>query len=557
MPFGTFSRLQRGTHRVGEVLAVLGKYGLADWLRWLDVDWIQNRLRSADGQRLRELPLPTRIRLALGELGTTFIKLGQVLSTRPDLIGAELASELEQLQAHTTPDPPEVARATLQRELGRPPEQLFASFDDAAFASASIAQVHHATLADGTRVVVKLLRSDVPKRAAVDLEILRWLASLADRHAAFLRPYQPELLARQFQRTLQRELDFGSERRNLQRFARHFAGDPTVQFPRVYPGLCSRGALTMEFLDGAPAADPAAPGAADVEPRQLARQCAQLFLQMIFRDSFYHADPHPGNLLLLPGGVLGVIDCGMVGRIDDHLRTDLEAMLVAAAEHDAEELAAIVLRVGGTPATVDRRALRNDLAELLSDYASLPVDELDVGAALSSLFELVRTHRVVLPASLSLLLRTLLVLDGTSRRWQRDFSLAELIAPFRAKAVARRLSPTRALRRLRHSLRDWDRLLGMLPGDLRLLLERMRDGNLRVRLEHRHLDAVINRLTLGILVGALLLGSSAIWASNAPPHLFGVPLLGLCGFLLALWFGVRLLAAMRRSGGSDDRDDCR
>jgi ubiquinone biosynthesis protein len=552
MPFDALGRLQRNARRVGEVLGVLAKYGLADGLRWLDVDWIQDRLRSGDGVRLREQPLAARIRLALTDLGTTFIKLGQVLSTRPDLVGPELADELSRLQVQTVADPPAVAHAMLTAELGGPPEQLFASFAPQAFASASIAQVHHATLHTGESVVVKLMRDKVQSQAATDLEILQALARLAERHAAFLRPYQPVLLARQFQRTLVRELDFTYERENLERFARRFATDSSVHFPTVHRRLCTRRVLTMERLDGVPANDLAALRDSGADLAAVARTGAHVWLEMIFRDGFYHADPHPGNLVLLPRGVVGVLDCGMVGRIDENLRLDVESMLLAAVDKDAGELADIVLRIGRAPPEADLAALRAELAEFLDDYVYHSMRDLDVGAALTSLLGIVRRYHVVLPAQLSLLLRTLIVLEGTSRSLDREFSLAELIEPVHQRATRSRFGPRRALRRLRRAWRDWDRLLDVLPVDLRRLLERLREGSFRVRLEHRHLDASVNRLTLGILVGALILAATALWVSDAPPRLGRVSLLGLVGYLLAAFLGLRLLRAARRSRDGDD-----
>jgi ubiquinone biosynthesis protein len=548
MPFDALDRLKKNGRRAAEIASVLAKYGLADGLRWLDVDWIQDRLRSRDGQRLQDQPLEARIRLALLDLGTTFIKLGQVLSTRPDLVGAELATELAQLQAQTTPDPPEVARATVVAALGRPPEELFAAFAPEAFASASIAQVHAARLHDGREVVVKILRAAVRTSAEADLEILEAIARLAERHATWLRAYQPLAVARQFRRTLQRELDFTYERRNLDTFAQRFADDATVRFPASVPEFSAKSVLTMERLDGIAAADAEALRASGCDLAEFARRGASLWLRMIFRDSVYHADPHPGNLLLLPGGVVGVLDCGMVGRIDQGLRQQVEAMLFAAVEQDAGELAEIVLRLGKAPIDTDRTALTTELDEFLADYIGHSLHDLDVGAALQNLFDLVRRYHIVLPAPLSLLLRTLLVLDGTSRALDRDFSLAELIEPFYVAALRRRASPRAVLRRLRRTWRDWDRLFDALPRDLRDVLGRLREGSLRMRLEHGHLDAVLNRLTLGILVAALVLGGSALWASAAPPQLGGVSVLALLLYLLAAWLGWRLLRAIRRSG---------
>ncbi len=549
--FDALGRLRRNAHRVAEVVGVVAKYGLADGLRWLDLDLVQDRLRSADGQRLREQTVEARIRMALAELGTTFIKLGQVLSTRPDLVGTALAAELALLQASTTPDPAAVARQTLIEELGAAPEDLFATFDSEALASASIAQVHGATLPSGEAVVVKIMRQGVRQQVETDLEILQALAALAEQHAAFLRPYQPAMLVRQFQRTLRRELDFAHERANLQQFARRFAGDPGVHFPAVHERWCTGRVLTMERLDGVFAADRDGLRASGADLAAFARRGGMVWLEMIFRDAFYHADPHPGNLMLLRGGVLGVLDCGMVGRLDQDLRQEVEDMLLAAVQKDSRHLAEVVLRVGRAPVDTDRQALQIELDEFLDDFVHHDLADVAVGAALGRLLDLVQRYHVVLPAPLSLLLRTLIVLEGTSRALDRRFSLAELAAPFYRQAVRRRWSPRRVVRRLRRSGRDWQRLLEALPGDLHGLLDRLRSGSLRVRLDHQNLDAAFNRLILGVLVAALWLGSSALWTSPAPPRIWGVSLLGLFGYLLAAWLGFRLWRAARRSGRRD------
>lgn len=547
MPFDALGRLQRHSKRTGEVVRVLAKYGLAGGLRWLDVDWIQDHLRSVDGERLREQSLEARIRMALSELGTTFIKLGQVLSTRADVVGTALANELAVLQSRTHPDPPEVVRATLLRELQRPPEELFAHFEATAFASASIAQVHRAVLPTGETIVLKIQRDGVRQEVETDLEILQALARLAERHAAFLRPYQPMLLARQFRRTLLRELDFAHERRHLEQFAQAFADDDSVHFPAVHPNWSTTRVLAMEYLVGVPAADPAALRATGVPLADFARAGANVWLEMIFRDGRYHADPHPGNLLLLPGGIVGVLDCGMVGRIDEGLRQDIEDLLFAAAERDVREVADIVLRIGAAPGDTDRTALQGDLAELLDDYLDQSLRDLDVGRALGDLLDVVRRYHIVLPSQLSLLLRTLIVLDGTSRALDRDFSLAELIEPIYRRALRRRLGPRQLWRRVRTAGREWRRLLDVLPGDLRTVLGRMREGTLQVHLDHQNLDASVDRLVLGIVVAALLLGAASLWSSKAPPLVAGVPVLGLLSYLLAGWFGLRLWRAARHA----------
>ncbi|HTP04145.1 MAG TPA: AarF/UbiB family protein, partial [Nitrospirota bacterium] len=250
MKLAGLTRLDRNVHRAGDIIGVLIKYGLADWVKGLDVPWIQDRIRSADGQHIPDLKIEERVRLALTELGTTFIKLGQMLSTRPDLVGPDMAGELAHLQTDTPADPPAMVRATMEAEFGKPPNKLFAHFKEEHFASASIAQVHVARLHSGEHVVVKIQHAGIEDKIMRDLDILGGLAELAEKHSSQLRPYQPEAVVRQFRRTLLRELDFTFERRNLEEFAKNFAQDDTVHFPRAYAPFSTRRVLTMEKLDG-------------------------------------------------------------------------------------------------------------------------------------------------------------------------------------------------------------------------------------------------------------------------------------------------------------------
>ena len=316
MILATITRLDKNAHRLNEILSILGRYGLADWFGNLPYDWIQRRLVAFDGERLGGLTKEARVRLALIELGTTFIKLGQMLSIREDIVGPTLAAELKQLQDRTPPDPPDVVRQTVAAELGQPPEEVFQEFEAAAFASASIAQVHRARLPDGRRVIVKVQHAGIEGKVNGDLDLMIGLAELLQKHVPQLRSYQPVAMTRELRRTLLRELDFSSERHNIETFTRNFAEAKTVHFPTVYPQLCSRRVLTMELLDGILVTHYEELHASEVDLNEVALRAADMYLEMIFRDGFYHADPHPGNFILLPGGVVGVLDFGMVGRMD-------------------------------------------------------------------------------------------------------------------------------------------------------------------------------------------------------------------------------------------------
>ena len=548
MKFAALTRLERNAHRVGEIITVLAKYGLADWFKGWHYSWIQDRIRTLDGQHIPDLKLEERVRLAFTELGTTFIKLGQVLSTRPDLVGPELARELAHLQAAAPADPPETVRATMEAEFGKPPQALFAEFDDVPLASASIAQAHRARLHTGEEVVVKVQHAGIADKILPDLDILAGLAELLEKHAPQVRIYQPSAVVRQFRRTLLRELDFTFERRNLEEFAAHFADDDTVHFPRAYPEFSTRRVLTMEWLDGILGTDSAALAASGADLNEFARRGATMYLQMIFRDSFYHADPHPGNLMLLPGCVVGVMDCGMIGRLDEELAEAIEDMLMAVVSPTSTDLAEIILRLGSAPPGTPRDQLRADVTDFVADYTGQSIQDMDLSSALNSLLEIIRRYNITLPPPLSLLLRTLVELEGTAQQLSPAFSLAEVIRPFYTTMIRHRLSPRRILGRLQHAYRDWERLVETLPRDFSDVLKRIRDGTFSVHLDHRHLDPVINRLVLGVMTSALIVSSSLLWSMKAPPVLAGVSVFGGAGYVVAVYLGWRLLRAIKKSG---------
>jgi ubiquinone biosynthesis protein len=548
------ARLERHAKRLGEIAAVAGRYGLSDLFADLPLPWLRDLFKGADGQALAGLTREARVREALTELGTTFIKLGQMLSTRADLVGSALAGELAGLQANVPADPASDARAILEEDFGAPLEGLFAKFEETALAAGSIAQVYRAVLSTGEAVVVKIRRAGIESRVVTDLEIVQALAELLEKHSTMLRSYQPAAIIRQFRRALQRELDFGHERRNLEEFARRFEVEPAVRIPRVFAERCSRRVLTMERLEGVAGTDVEAMWATGEDLAEFARRGATMYLEMVFRDGFYHADPHPGNLMLLPGGVVGVLDCGQVGRLDDVLRDEVEALLLAVVENDTDQVTDSVLRLGAVPPDCERGQLRADLDDFMADFIGQPLAGIQIGRALNSLIEIIRSHRITLPPPLALLLKTLILLEGTSRRFYPEFSLAELMEPFCRRMALRRLSPGRLGKRARRMLRDWDRLVTALPRDLADLLARFRDGTLTVHLDHRHLDPIVNRLVVGVLTAALFLGSSELWSREARPLLFGVSVFGALGYLTSIVLGWRLLRAIRKSGNIDSEE---
>ena len=479
------------------------------------------------------------MREAFTELGTTFIKLGQILSTRPDLAGPEITDELAKLQSGTPADPPTVVREILESEFGAAPEVLFSAFDDRAAASASIGQVHFAALKDGTPVVVKVQHPGIEGRIRSDLEILKGLSELAEQYSEEARQYRPTSTIAEFSRTLLAELDFSRERKNLETFARNFADDPLVVIPQPYPEFSTSRVLTMDRLDGISLADTEQLLANGQDLGDLAFRGANIFLEMIFRDGLYHADPHPGNIFAMQNSAIGLLDFGMVGRIDDQLRERFEDLLMALAERNSQAVCDSICEMGAVPRELDQNDLRTELEDFLAEFGSQNLDELDLGGALNRMMEIIRNFKIVLPSRVSLLIKVLVMLEGTSRGLSPKFSLAEIIRPYQAKILKRRLAPDRLFQKAKQHSKDWTRLVEMAPRELADILNQIKRGQFDVHLEHRKLDSVINRLVMGVLTAALFVGASMILSSQVPPLVGGVSVVG-CRLLAGICHGVSI-----------------
>lgn len=547
-PVSTFPRMVRNAGRLQQVIAVLAKYGLAPWLKRVPLKWVQRHLETSGGKSIAELSGRQRVREAITEIGTSFIKLGQILSTRPDIVGLELAEELSRLQSQTPPDTPASIRRMIAEELQRPLEEVFSKFDDTPLASASIGQVHRATLHDGSEVVVKVQHPGIEEKIRNDLEIAEELASLAETYSDELALYRPVDTVAELRRSLLAELDFRKELRNLQTFQARFRKNTSIRFPQAYPEFSTSRVLTMQYLDGIHVLNRRDIESAGACPSQLAVTGAQAFLDMVFRDGFFHADPHPGNMLLLADGVIGIIDCGMVGRVDVTLREQIEDLLLAALDGDVEHLVDLLARMAELPPNFNRHALCHDVADFVDQYAWLPLDEIEVSTALNEATAMIRRHHLRLPGRASMLIRMVALLEGTAMQISPDFQLMKVLQPYKRRILRSRFAPARLRRRAASAARHWAHLMDIMPGDVADILDRVKQGSFDVHLEHRRLDRIVNRLVLGVISASLFMGSSLLWSRQVPPTIAGWSVPGGIGCAVALYLSFRLLRAIRASG---------
>ena len=550
-------RTYRHLNRYREVVTILAKHGFGDLLHMLRLD---HRLAAGLRMMMRHPPVdtsdrPGRVLLTLQELGPTFVKAGQYLSTRADLLPAEYLSELVKLQDRVPPFPAEEARRIVEEDLGRPITKLFARFDGHPLAAASIAQVHAAALPDGSEVVVKVQRPRIRGIVAADLEIMARLAALAERHIEEWRWRRPTLLVAEISRSLDREMDFSLEAAHVERFARQFSGDPTVRVPKIYRALSSTRVLTLERLHGVKADDLAAMEREGLDPRIAAERLGVQYLAMIFTHGFFHADPHPGNLLIQPGHVVAYLDFGMTGRLDLATREALADVFLAVSERDQATLGRALLALAEHDEEPDPRAFEDDTAELMDQYAYRPLSEWRLGRMLEQLFQTTARHHVRIPPDLFLMVKALTELESLNRRLDPNFDAVSASIPFVRRVHEERAAPGRLAERLAEAGRETLDLLASAPGDVRELIRQARRGRLLIEFEHKGLDPALsvldqisNRLAYAILLGSLVIGSALMVHAGLPPYWRGVPVLGVGGFLLSGIMGFWLLLAIIRHG---------
>ena len=496
----------------------------------------------------RSVATPVYLRRALEELGPTFIKIGQLLSTRQDLLPPKYQQELAKLQDNAEPVPWDRILPVLQAELGMEVLTKFSSFDTAPLASASIGQVYAARLRNGADVVVKIRRPGVEEEVNEDLDILQGLAGYAGRHWEAARDYDVKGLMDEFADTLREELDYQQEARNTQRFALNFQDSPTVEIPVLYSDLSTSKVLTQQRLYGLKVTDIAAIDAAGLDRKALAAAAAEAEMKMVFDDGFFHADPHPGNIFVERSGRIGLIDFGMVGEVDDRFRTQLSALFVAVIRKDAERMASALIRMCPTSRRVDRVQLRLDVQQLIRLYQGRTLGNAPVGRIINAAMAIIRSHHLQLPREMALLLRMLIMTEGMGEVLDPDFSMGETLAPYARRMSARQLNPVAFVRRLGQAGAETLELSAELPDQVRRLLTTLDFEGFEVHLRAEELAPLVvrlekvgNRMVAAIFaaafirgVGELALGDAERWKSwQAPLMGAGLASTGALGGYLA------------------------
>ena len=544
--------------RYRQIAEVLLRHGLGYVVGIVGLDRFVPFHRGLLGHPRRAEPYtrPEHVRMALEELGPTFIKLGQILSTRPDLVPPAYQAELAKLQDQAPHVPAEAVRELIAAELGRPTEEAFATFEPEPVAAASIGQAHAATLADGTEVVVKVRRPGVVEQVEEDLEILQNLAMAASRRWELADQYDLVGLAQEFAQTLRAELDYIREGRSAERFADNFADDPDVHVPRIHWDTTTSQVLTLERIRGIKIDDLAALDGAGIDRCALAQRASRTLLQMVFEDGFFHADPHPGNFFVEPGGRIGLIDFGMVGSVDERTQEQLIRLLLAITSQDADRLVDAFLELGVARRRVDRTLLRRDLEHLVSRYYGRPLGEIALGPLIEEALGIVRRHHLQLPVNLALLLKTAVMSEGLGTHLDPSFRLTSVLEPYAERMLLRQYSPLVWGKRLGQASLDAARLGTELPQQLRRLLDELQRGGLEIGMRPtavepllQRFERMVNRLVLALIACAFIVGLAVMMAIYHPPgweQWAGI--FFALGFILAAGLGVYLAASVVRSG---------
>ncbi|MBS0355857.1 MAG: phosphotransferase [Proteobacteria bacterium] len=553
----------RDLKRVHDIASVLIRYGFGDVVRRIGMAHALERAGKAlhwrEPGELAYLEPASRVRRALEELGPTFVKLGQILATRVDLFPPDWITEFSKLQDSAPALPFAELRAQLMEDLGEPPEVLFAELDTEPLAAASLAQVHRARLSDGTDVILKVRRPGIRPVIEADLHLLERLAEIVEAEAADLRRYHPGDIVRQFTLSLRRELDFAAECRNAERIAEQFAGHPEIVIPRVHWQWCGERLNVQDYVDGISGRDLAATDTAGLDRKLLARRGAEAVLKMLLEDGFFHADPHPGNVLYLTDNRIAFIDFGMVGRLTEERRSQVARLLHGLVSRDSGLVADVLLDWSDDDRydpESDLLNLRTEIDTFVDLYHGVPLQRLDIGAMLSDLLAILREHGLSLPADLALMIKAFITLEGMGRQLDPNFDIAAEASPFLRRVLLAHAAPAAFARRGWRAFADTVDLLAGLPRDLRQFLRAARRGKLQVQVEvlplqrfGSQIDRAASRLSLAIVIAALIIGSAIVMTVDKAPALPGLPSLGLLGFISALIGGLWLLLSIWRSGG--------
>lgn len=559
---GNIRRTIKHIKQFQHIAGVLVRYGFVE-LGALISNRAGNKKRArADAEKIEKIHSRAhRVRLVLEELGPTFIKFGQLLSTRPDLLPAEYITELEKLQDKVPPVKYNEIREQIRLELGDYPENIFDSFEEKPIAAGSIGQVHKAKTKEGLTVVLKVRRPGVKERVKTECEILIDLAGRLKHY--FMKEDEtvnPQKMVQEFSIAVNKEVDFANERRNQMRFIRNFADDEKIHVPQIIDEYCSDGILTMEYIDGI------RPGKAKnllekgLDPKQIARTGADFVIRQVFNYGFFHTDPHPGNFFVLDGNILVPIDFGQVGRIGSQERRLLRDIVVSMVTGDASQMIRGLEHAELIGERTDMVQFRRDTEMLFDNYYGLPIKDIPFGEMIMQGFDIMRKHYIEPPADFTLMLKSLMTIESFAVNLDKDFQIIDYLKPYAKRFGIEDYLPSNVAKNARKALVELRNLASKMPEDVHSILSKVRKGKVQVRVHHEHLENFVNtldkssnRISFAVIIAALLIASSMLVAQEGTIlGLVQLQTLGITGYITATIIGLWLLVSIIRSKNWQD-----
>lgn len=552
----------RSTQRLGQIALTLTRNGFGAFVGRIKL----RRYIPWSGRFRREhVPPPTtkgeertlgqRLVILAEELGPTFVKLGQLLSSRPDIVPPDMMDDLRQLQDQVSPFPTEQAYKIIKQDFGAEVQTLFREFESVPLASGSIAQTYTAVTRDGEKVVVKVRRPNIDQTVKLDMYLLEKLAASVERHIPELRVHDPKNIVREFAKTMNREMDLLNEASVTDRIAEFFRDNPDIVIPRVRWDLTSSRVLTLTFVTGRKFNDVLADPVLYVDRQRLARTLVETFMQQVLELGVFHADPHPGNLIIIPPCKLGLVDFGMAGQIDPHRRIAFLLLLTAGYYRYMDLMIDILAEMNAISPDTEPDLLKRDLAILLDKIRALPLKRLNLNMVFNEIASLAREHHVILPRDFVLMGKSMVMVGGTALMLDPNMNPTEVVSGKVREAVVHLVGTENIKRETLLSIWHGGLLLKELPYHFRQFSRKLLRGQLKIQMEVQHLDSLTqeldrssNRISAAVIVAAIIIGSSMIFNTQVGPMWYGVPLLGLTGYLVAGIMGLWLVVGILRSG---------
>ncbi|MCK4353274.1 AarF/ABC1/UbiB kinase family protein [candidate division WOR-3 bacterium] len=546
MPLIGIDRRLRNIKRIRQILVVFAKYGFKNIIDKIPVAKriIPHKIQA----RFLKESSAERLRLALEELGPTFVKFGQLLSVRADILPQSFIYELSKLQNEVAPLPFEIIEKIVENELKLPIKTLFNFFDHTPDASASLAQVHKAITKDGNAVVVKVQRPNIKQIIDTDLSIMETLAGWAEREIKEARQYELLSKVEELGKNLKSELNFINEGRAVDRFRVNFKDDESILIPKVYWSLSTSKVLTLEYIDGMKITDPSIPEKTGISQTEIVEKGADFVFKQIFVYRFFHADPHPGNILVTSRGKILLLDFGLTGTLNDEMIDILSQLALAGFNRDVDRIIDMFIELGMVREKVDISNLKSALMAFIDKYYGISLERIEMKDIVDEVFEISRKYRLKFPRDLLLLGKTLSTLEGITHQLDPEFNAAQRLKPYVKQLAERKYKPEELLKTGRKIFMEYITLFKKLPGDLIPTLRKIREGRLKVEFEHKGLENLIsqaerstNRLSFSLIIAALIVGSALIIQTSR------FLILGILGFVIAGIFGIGLVIAMLRA----------